>query len=88
MNFNNFSDYNNIILWDESEDINIKALISKISAEFQFYVFKLGMIYVRLIPSIDYCVELKSCWWDFLWKLLSICTEMVLALFLWGKCAS
>ena len=38
-----FSDFNNIFLWNESEDITIKSLLSKFSW-FQFYVYKLCML--------------------------------------------
>ena len=50
------SDSNNIILWYESEDMNKKKLISKISVDFELR-FQVMHDYVRFIAPIDYCVE-------------------------------
>ena len=50
-----FSDFNNF-LWHESEDINQKAYFQNFSW-YQFYVFKLCMIYVCFISPIDHFVE-------------------------------
>ena len=76
-----FSDFNNIFLWHESEDVHKKSLFPKF----------------QLIPILRFhawlCVFHFShrllCWikshvWDFLWKLLSFHTKMVSAQFLWG----
>ena len=41
--------------------------------------------YVCFIAPIDHCVKIKSCVRDFLWKLLSFHTEMILAIFLCGS---
>ena len=70
-----FTDSNNIFLWHESDDINEKKLISKISfnSNFRFHVWSCGF----------HCSNRKSRVWDFLWKLLSFHTEMISAL--WGS---
>ena len=50
------SDSNNIILWQESEDINKKSLFPK----FQLILilrFQVMHDYVCFIAPIDYCVE-------------------------------
>ena len=77
------SDSNNIILWHESEDINLKSLFPK----FQ-------LIPILRLPSyawlcVIHCFHRLLCWInsrvrDFSVKLLSFHTKMILAWFLWG----
>ena len=71
------SDYNNIFLWHESEDINERNLFPKFQLIPILY-FQVMHDYVCFIGPIEYCL-IKSCLRDFLWKLLSFHTEMISA---------
>ena len=52
-----FSDFHNIFLWHESEDINQKSLNFQNFRWFQFLRFQDMHDYVWFIAPIDYCVE-------------------------------
>ena len=61
-----------------------KKLISKISVDFNFMFSSCAWL------CVFHCSHRLLCWiksrvWDFLWKLLSFHTEMILAKFLWGS---
>ena len=74
------SDSNNIFLWhDESDDINKKKIISKISVDFNFtFTIYAWLPYMHWHCSKDYWAVL-TCWQDFIWKLLLFHTEMTSA---------
>ena len=57
-------DFNNIFLWQKLKDINKKKKKKKKKkgyiqnfSWFQFYIYRLRMIYVHWRCSIDYCVN-------------------------------
>ena len=52
-----FGDLNNNFLWHESEDINQKKIISKISVDTNFTFSSYAWLYVCFISPIDHCVE-------------------------------
>ena len=73
-----FSDFNNMVLWHESEDIYFMTWIRKHFSWFQSYVFNLCTIMCVSLPHRLPC-WIKFYQWDFLWKLLSFHTEMISA---------
>ena len=79
-----FIDSNNIFLWHESEDINIKSLLPK----FQLIpILRLQVMhdYVHWYCSIGYCVKLSLIYKTLCKKLSSFHKEIISALFLWGN---
>ena len=77
-----FSDFNNIFLQHESEDINKKAYFQNFSW-FQFYSSKLWMGWLCVFHCfhslLSWLCWIKSGVRDFLWKLLSFHTDMISA---------